>query len=97
MNKQRDQVSTLQLAFIIICTMIELSVISTTRYIVNYAGTVVPFATIVGILIGFIGLVGLVLNGKRITTKTIIGYTEIILGKPIGRIMSLFIILLFLV
>jgi len=97
MNKQRDQVSTLQLAFIIISTMIGVSVISLTRFIVNYAGTGGPFATIVGILIGFIGLVGLVLVGKRFPTKTIIGYNEIILGKPIGRIMSLFIILLFLV
>ncbi|WP_010096681.1 GerAB/ArcD/ProY family transporter [Ornithinibacillus scapharcae] len=97
MNKQRDKVTNLQLSFIVISTMIGVSLLSLTRFIVEYSGSGAPFATLVGIVIGLIGIVGLVLVGKRFPTKTIIGYNEIILGKSFGRMMSVFIILLFII
>ncbi|MRG84705.1 GerAB/ArcD/ProY family transporter [Salinibacillus xinjiangensis] len=97
MNKQRDQVTNLQLAFIILSTMFGVSILSFIRFVVKYAGLGAPLASLVGILLGFIGLLGLVFIGKRFPKKTIIGYNEIILGKGIGKVFSLLIILIFAV
>ncbi|RKQ28552.1 GerAB/ArcD/ProY family transporter [Oceanobacillus halophilus] len=96
MNKPSDKVTNLQLAFIIISTMLGVSMLGLTHFTVRGAGNAAPFASLVGIFIAFIGLMGYVLIGRRFTKDTLVGYNESILGKPIGRLCSFLIVIVFL-
>ncbi len=65
------------------------------RFVVEDAGLGAPFASLVGASIAFIGLLAVVYLGKRFPKQTLIGYSEIIIGKHLGRFLSSLIILLF--
>ncbi|MCP8617691.1 GerAB/ArcD/ProY family transporter [Salirhabdus salicampi] len=97
MNKPKEQVTNLQLAFIVISTMLGVAILTFVRFVVRDAGIGAPFATFIGILMAFVGLLGIVFVAKRFPNKTIIGYNEIILGKSVGKVLSLAIILVFMV
>jgi spore germination protein len=94
-DKYRELITHVQLATIIISSMIGVTLLALPRLVVRNAGLGAPFASVVGVTIGFIGLLAVVLLGRRFPKKTIIGYNEIILGKPIGRLFSVLIILFF--
>ncbi|WP_449540402.1 GerAB/ArcD/ProY family transporter [Ferdinandcohnia sp. Marseille-Q9671] len=96
MDKQREKITTVQVAFIVISSIIGVAMLAFPRFVVKGAGTGAPFASLLGVAIGFIGLLAVVYLGKRFPRHTIIKYNEIILGKPIGRFFSVSIILFFM-
>lgn len=97
MDKHREHITPVQLAVIIISTMLGVAILALPRLVVKGAGLGAPFASIVGVLITFIGLLAVVFLGKRFPKKTIIGYNDAILGKPLGRLFSVLIILFFMI
>lgn len=95
MDKHREKITPTQLAIIIISTILGVSMLALPRFVVRGAGLGAPFASLVGVFLTFIGLLAVVLLGKRFPKKTIIGYNETILGKSIGRLFSVLIIIVF--
>ncbi|MGN8647619.1 GerAB/ArcD/ProY family transporter [Gracilibacillus sp. HCP3S3_G5_1] len=97
MSKKRDYVSNLQLAFIIISTMIGVSILSFARFVAEHTGSGTPFASLTGIIFGFVSLLCIVILGKRFPKNTLIGYNEMVFGSILGKAISCLIILVFLV
>jgi spore germination protein len=95
MDKHSELITPIQLSFIIISTMLGVSMLSLPRFVVKGAGIGAPFASFVGVFVAFIGLLAVVHLGKRFPKKTVIGYNETILGKPLGRLFSVLIIVFF--
>lgn len=95
MHKHREHITPIQLASIIISTMLGVSMLAFSKFVVDGSGSGSPLASLVGAIIAFIGLLAVVLLGKRFPKKTIIGYNETILGKPLGRFINVLIILFF--
>jgi spore germination protein len=95
MDKHREKITPIQLTAIIVSTILGVALLSLPRWVVQGAGLGAPFASIVGTFVAFIGLLAVVLLGKRFPKQTIIGYSETILGKTLGRIFSTLIIIFF--
>ncbi|MFP5303487.1 GerAB/ArcD/ProY family transporter, partial [Cobetia sp. SIMBA_158] len=57
---------------------------------IEKSGNAAPLASLVGISIAFIGLLGLLILGRRFSKYTFVGYSKLIVGKVFG---NLFIIL----
>ncbi|MEH7386480.1 GerAB/ArcD/ProY family transporter [Bacillus sp. JJ1521] len=95
MDKQREKITTVQVAFIVISSILGVATLVIPRFVVKEAGIGAPFASIVGVGITFIGLLAIVYLGKRFPKHTVITYNELILGKVIGRFFSVMIILFF--
>jgi len=91
----RDVVTPVQLATIIISSILGVAMLALPRFVVRGAGFGAPFASLVGVLIAFIGLLAIVFLGKRFPQHTVIGYSEKLLGKAIGRCFSALIIVFF--
>ncbi len=96
MEKYRELITPVQLATIIISSIIGVAMLALPRFVVKGAGLGAPFASVVGVLIAFIGLLAVVLLGKRFPKDTFIGYSQIILGKRLGKCFSFLIIGFFL-
>ncbi|THE13000.1 spore gernimation protein [Bacillus timonensis] len=97
MDKQREKITTVQLVFIVISSVLGVAMLAIPRFVVKGAGIGAPFASIIGVGITFIGLLAVVYLGKRFPKHTLITYNEIILGKFMGRFFSVIIILFFTV
>jgi spore germination protein len=95
MDKQREKITAVQVAFIVISSILGVAMLAFPRFVVKGAGIGAPFASIIGVGITFIGLLAVVYLGKRFPKHTFVTYNEIILGKFIGRFFSVVIILLF--
>jgi spore germination protein len=95
MNKDRELVTPVQLATIVVSTNLGVAMLALPRFVVGGAGLGAPFASLIGVIIGFIGLLAVVLLGRRFPKQTVIGYSETILGKPLGKVFSVLLVILF--
>jgi len=89
------EVTTLQATTILISTIIGVGVLTLPLFAVQAGETGAPLVTLSGIVLGAIGLFILTLLGIRHPQKTIINYSEEIVGKWMGRFCSLFVIIFF--
>ncbi|WP_042461992.1 GerAB/ArcD/ProY family transporter [Neobacillus dielmonensis] len=90
-------ITTYQAAAILISTIIGVGVLPLPLFAVQAGDTGAPLVTLLGMVLGAIGLFILTFLGIRHPEKTIITYSEDIIGKVLGRICSLFVILFFFV
>ncbi|WP_423802264.1 GerAB/ArcD/ProY family transporter [Neobacillus sp. SAB-20_R2A] len=91
------EITTLQATTTLISTIIGVGVLPLPLFAVRSGDTGAPFVTLLGIGFAAIGLFILAYLGIRHPDKTIIMYSEDIVGKWLGRFCSLFIISFFLV
>ena len=91
------EITTLQTSSIIISTIIGVGVLPLPLFAVRAGDTGAPLVTLAGIALAAIGLFIITLLGMRHPDKTIITYSQLIIGKWLGRFCSLFIIFFFLV
>ncbi|WP_281274252.1 GerAB/ArcD/ProY family transporter [Lysinibacillus antri] len=86
LKKHSDSLTSTQLAIIIMGTILGVSMLAIPRAIIDKVGNAAPLASLVGIGLSSIGLLGLIYLGKRFPQHTFIGYNKIILGKTIGSL-----------
>ncbi|MGX6443368.1 GerAB/ArcD/ProY family transporter [Neobacillus sp. K501] len=91
------QITTLQATTILISTIIGVGVLPLPLFAVRAGETAAPLVTLTGIILAAIGLFILTLLGVRHPQKTIITYSQEIIGKWLGRFCSIFVIFFFLV
>lgn len=91
------EITTLQATTILISTIIGVGVLPLPLFAVRAGDTGAPLVTISGIVLASIGLFILTLLGVRHPQKTIITYSQDIVGKWLGRFCSFFVISFFLV
>lgn len=96
-NTQSRQITVLQTAAILVSTIIGVGVLSLPLFAVRAADSAAPIVTLFGILVAFIGLALIAWLGMRFPDHTIIQYSEQIIGKWLGRLGSVFVILFFAV
>jgi spore germination protein len=89
------QITNTQAAAILTSTIIGVGVLPLPLFGVNAADTGAPLVTLLGALLGFVGLWLITILGMRFPDKTIIQYSEEILGKWPAVIGNLFIIIFF--
>jgi len=89
------EVTTVQAATTLISTIIGVGVLPLPLFAVRAGDTGAPFITLLGIGIAAFGLFVVTKLGLRHSDKTIITYSEDILGKWLGRFFSLFVIVFF--
>ncbi|MCJ8007556.1 endospore germination permease [Lederbergia wuyishanensis] len=94
MGQSRD-ITAVQTATILISTIIGVGVLNLPLIAVQAGGTGAPLLTLIAVLIGFIGLYSITKLGLRFPNQSIVGYSQIVLGKWIGRFYGLTIILFF--
>lgn len=91
------EVTTLQAATVLISTIIGVGVLPLPLFAVRAGETGAPFVTLLGIGIASLGLMIITRLGMRYPRQTIITYSEEILGKWLGRLGSLMIILFLMI
>jgi spore germination protein len=91
------QVTAIQAAAILISTIIGVGILPLPRFAVDAANTGAPLVSFVGILLASFGLWLITKLGMRFPNKSIIRYSEDILGKWAARLVSVAIILFFAV
>jgi len=91
------EITTVQATTILISTIIGVGVLPLPLFAVRAGENSAPFVTLTGILLAAAGLFILTLLGMRHPQKTIITYSQDIIGKWLGRFVSLFVIVFFLV
>lgn len=91
------EITTLQATTILISTIIGVGVLPLPLFAVRAGDTGAPLVTLLGITLAAIGLFILTFLGTRHPDKTIITYSEDIVGKWLGRLCSLSVIFFFLV
>lgn len=91
------QITAIQAAAVLISTIIGVGVLPLPRFAVDAANTGAPLITLAGILLSLFGLWLITKLGMRFPNKTIIRYSEDILGKWGAAIGSVAIILFFAV
>ena len=89
------EVTTVQAATILISTIIGVGVLPLPLFAVRAGEKGAPFITLLGITIAAFGLFIVTKLGIRYSDKSIITYSEEILGKWLGRFFSLFVIMFF--
>jgi spore germination protein len=91
------EITTLQATTILISTIIGVGVLPLPLFAVRAGETSAPFVTVTGVFLAAIGLFILTYLGMRHPQKTIITYSQDIIGKWLGRIFSVFVIIFFVV
>jgi spore germination protein len=91
------QVTTIQAAIILFSTIIGVGVLALSLFAVRAADSGGPLVTLLGFLIASLGLLFIALLGMRFPTKSIIEYSEDLIGKWPARVGSVIIILYFAV
>ncbi|WP_419887933.1 GerAB/ArcD/ProY family transporter [Neobacillus niacini] len=91
------EITTLQATTILISTIIGVGVLPLPLFAVRAGETSAPFVTLTGMFLAAIGLVFITSLGIRHPQKTIITYSQDIIGKWLGRIFSIFVIIFFLI
>ncbi|MFT4415034.1 GerAB/ArcD/ProY family transporter [Fredinandcohnia humi] len=89
------EITVIQATTIVISTIIGVGLLALPLFAVRTADTGAPLVTLMGIAIASIGLGLLTILGMRYPRKSIILYGEDILGKWVGKLSSMFIILFF--
>jgi spore germination protein len=91
------EITTLQATTILISTIIGVGVLPLPLFAVRAGETSAPFVTVTGVFLAAFGLFILTYLGMRHPQKTIITYSQDIIGKWLGRILSVFVITFFVV
>lgn len=91
------EITTVQATTILISTIIGVGVLPLPLFAVRAGESGAPLVTIMGIVLAAFGLMILTLLGVRHPQKTIITYSQDIIGKWLGRIFSLLLIFFFLI
>lgn len=86
------EITVLQAAIILISTIIGVGILALPRLAVISSDTGAPLVTLLGIALATVGLLFITVLGMRFPRKTIIRYSEDILGKWLGVVGSLSII-----
>lgn len=95
--RHSDSISSIQLAAILISTMLGVSLLIIPKMVADFVGVAAPLATVTGIGISFVGMLAFALLGKRFPEKTLIGYNQTILGKTFGNIFNMLFMVITLV
>ncbi|MEH7382909.1 endospore germination permease [Bacillus sp. JJ1533] len=91
------EITVIQAVTILISTIIGVGLLALPLFAVRTADTGAPFVTLMGIVLASIGLGLITFLGMRHPRKSIILYSEDILGKWLGKVWSIAIILFFAV
>jgi spore germination protein len=94
MNNPR-QITNIQAAAILTSTIIGVGVLALPRFGVRAADTGAPLVTLLGAVLGFVGLWLITVLGMRFPDKTFIQYSEVIVGRWPAAIGNLLIIIFF--
>lgn len=94
MENKRD-ITTMQLAVILINTMIGVTILALPRFVIVEAETAAPSATVGGALIILLGIVIITYLGRAFPNQTLVGYTKHLLGK-FGAVLLIALVILFL-
>lgn len=89
------QISVLQAAAILVSTIIGVGILPLPLFAVRAADSGAPLATLLGTALAFAGLSLIAWLGMRFPNKSIIQYSEDLIGKWLGWIGSVFIIVFF--
>ncbi|KRE72884.1 GerAB/ArcD/ProY family transporter [Paenibacillus sp. Soil750] len=89
------QITVIQAAIILISTIIGVGVLALSLFAVRAADSGAPLVTMLGFLIGLLGLMLITKLGMRFPTQSIIEYSEELIGKWVSRGFSVLIILFF--
>lgn len=89
-------ITTVQAGSILISTIIGVGILGLPRVMANAANTGAPLATLMGVLLGGIGIGIVTMLGVRFPKMVLAQYAELILGKTIGRIGNVVIIIFFI-
>ena len=92
--KHSDSISSIQLAVIVISTMLGISLLIIPKMVADYVGVAAPLATVTGLVISFFGILAFALLGKRFPKETLISYNKAILGKVFGNIFNIAILII---
>jgi spore germination protein len=87
----------IQATAIVISSVIGVGVLPLPFFAAKYGNSAAPLVTLMGLVIALFSLIVVTKLGVRYPNKSIIGYSEEILGKWFGRIGSIILILLFMV
>ncbi|MDF2667755.1 MAG: spore germination protein [Paenibacillus sp.] len=91
------QITAIQTAVIIFSTVIGVGVLSLPLFASKAGNTGAPLVTLMGVLFALVSLMILIKLGQRFPRYSIVEYSEIIVGKWVGRLGSVLIILFFAV
>lgn len=91
------EITTTQAATILISTILGVGILPLPLFAVRAGDTGAPLVTLSGIVFASIGLFILAILGMRHPEKTIITYSEEIIGKWLGKLCSIFVISFFLI
>jgi len=89
------EITVIQAASVLVSTIIGVGVLALPLFAVRSGGSGAPLVTLLGTLVAFIGLALITVLGMRFPTKSLILYSEELIGKWPARIGSVFIILFF--
>jgi spore germination protein len=89
------QITAIQTAAILVSTIIGVGVLPLPLFAVRAADSGAPIVTLLGMVLAFVGLGLIAILGMRFPNKSIIQYSEDIIGKWPARIGSIFIITFF--
>ncbi|MGG1550195.1 GerAB/ArcD/ProY family transporter [Paenibacillus ferrarius] len=89
------QITVIQAAIILISTIIGVGVLALSLFAVRAADSGAPLVTLLGFLLGLLGLWLLTKLGMRFPTQSIIEYSEDLIGKWAARGFSVLIIMFF--
>lgn len=90
------QITAIQTTAIIISTSTGIGLLAMPRLVVETSGTGTPLATLLGMLLVASGVALLAVVGLRFPRKSIILYSEDIIGKWLGRLASVAVIVFFM-
>ncbi|GED33180.1 GerAB/ArcD/ProY family transporter [Brevibacillus centrosporus] len=90
--KVPQQITVIQVVTILVSTIIGVGVLALPLFAVRTADSGAPFVTFLGTCLAFFGVIIITILGKRYPSKTIIIYSEDIIGKWLARIGSLLVI-----
>lgn len=89
------QVTAMQASIVMISTIIGVGVLPLPLFASRSGGTRAPLVTVIGIMVAFLGMILITKLGQRFPRQTIIQYSEDLVGKLLGRIGSLCVIIFF--
>jgi spore germination protein len=87
------QITVIQAAIILFSSIIGVGVLPLPLFAVRGADTGAPLVTLLGILLSTVGLIFLALLGMKYPGRSIVQYSEEIIGKWPARVMNLFLVL----
>jgi spore germination protein len=89
------QITTIQAAIIVFSTIIGVGILALSLFAVRSGDSGGPLVTLSGIIIASLGLFFITLLGMRFPNKSIVEYSEEVIGKWLARVFSCIIILFF--